>query len=283
MLKDVTFGQYYPGNSLLHRADPRIKILILIEYLIFVLVAETAFAVALSLAFTVLLISCSGVKFKILLKSAKPLIFVLIFTAFFNLFFTKGETDPLLAWKFITIYREGVRAMIMMLIRLLSLVLGTSVLISFTTSPLELTDAIESLLSPLKKMGVPVHEFAMMMSIALRFIPTLIEETNKIISAQKARGADFESGNVFRRIKALLPILIPLFVSAVRRAEELADAIECRCYHGGEGRTKLKEMKTRAGDWTALILVTAFTVSVVFANRIGIAEVWDFCRNIFSK
>ncbi len=283
MLKDVTFGQYYPGNSLLHRTDPRIKILILIEYLIFVLVAETAFAVALSLAFTVLLISCSGVKFKILLKSAKPLIFVLIFTAFFNLFFTKGETDPLLAWKFITIYKEGVRAMIMMLIRLLSLVLGTSVLISFTTSPLELTDAIESLLSPLKKMGVPVHEFAMMMSIALRFIPTLIEETNKIISAQKARGADFESGNVFRRIKALLPILIPLFVSAVRRAEELADAIECRCYHGGEGRTKLKEMKTQAGDWTALILVTAFTVSVVFANKIGIAEVLDFCRNIFSK
>ncbi len=283
MLKDVTFGQYYPGNSLLHRADPRIKILILIEYLIFVLVAESAVAVSLSVAFTVLLISMSDVTFKILLKSAKPLIFVLTFTAFFNLFFTKGETDPLVAWKFITIYKEGVRAMVMMLIRLLSLVLGTSVLISFTTSPLELTDAIEGLLSPLKKIGVPVHEFAMMMSIALRFIPTLIEETNKIISAQKARGADFESGNVFRRIKALLPILVPLFVSAVRRAEELADAIECRCYHGGEGRTKLKEMRARIGDFVALISVTAFAVVIFFANTISIAEVADFCRNIFLK
>ncbi len=283
MLKDVTFGQYFPGNSLLHRADPRIKILILIEYLIFVLVAETAVAVGLTVLFTVLLISLSGVKFKVLLKSAKPLVFVLTFTAFFNLFFTKGETDPLVAWKFITIYREGVRAMMMMLIRLLSLVLGTSVLISFTTSPLELTDAIESLLSPLKKLGVPVHEFAMMMSIALRFIPTLIEETNKIISAQKARGADFETGNVIRRIKALLPILIPLFVSAVRRAEELADAIECRCYHGGEGRTKLKEMKVRFGDCIALILVTGFTICVFFANNVGLSEVMELCRNTFLK
>ncbi len=283
MLKDVTFGQYYPGNSLLHRTDPRIKILILIEYLVFVLVAEKAFAIGLTVIFTIFLVAFSGVKFRILLKSAKPLIFVLTFTALFNLFFTKGETDPLLAWKFITIYREGVRAMVLMLIRLLSLVFGTSVLISFTTSPLELTDAIESLLSPFKKLGVPVHEFAMMMSIALRFIPTLIEETNKIISAQKARGADFESGNVIRRIKALLPILIPLFVSAVRRAEELADAIECRCYNGGEGRTKLKEMKAHAKDYLSLGAATIFMVLVFFANQLHFAEVIEFCRNIFLK
>ena len=283
MLKDVTFGQYYPGNSLLHRTDPRIKILILIEYLIFVLVAEKAFAIGLTVIFTMFLVAFSGVKFRILLKSAKPLIFVLTFTALFNLFFTKGETDPLLAWKFITIYREGIRAMVLMLIRLLSLVFGTSVLISFTTSPLELTDAIESLLSPLKKLGVPVHEFAMMMSIALRFIPTLIEETNKIISAQKARGADFESGNIIRRIKALLPILIPLFVSAVRRAEELADAIECRCYNGGEGRTKLKEMKVHAKDYFSLGAATIFMVIVFFANQIHFAEVVAFCKNIFLK
>ena len=157
----------------------------------------------------------------------------------------------------------------MMLIRLLSLVLGTSVLISFTTSPLELTDAIESLLSPLKKIKVPVHEFAMMMSIALRFIPTLIEETDKIISAQKSRCADFESGNLIRRVKALIPILIPLFVSAVRRAEELADAMECRCYHGGEGRTKLNVMKSSFGDYLFLICISAVIVGIVFLNKIS--------------
>ncbi len=281
MLKDVTFGQFYPGNSLLHRTDPRIKILILIEYLVFVLGASSAFSVALTIVFTISLIAFSGVKFKILLKSAKPLIFVLMFTAAFNLFFTRGEGDPLVDWKIVSIYYEGIRAAIIVLIRLISLLFGTSVLISFTTSPLELTDAIESLLSPLKKIKVPVHEFAMMMSIALRFIPTLIEETNKIISAQKARCADFESGNLLRRLKALLPILIPLFVSAVRRAEELADAIECRCYHGGEGRTKLKEMKAKGRDYGLLAFVTLFAVGVFLANRISSSEVLEFCKAIF--
>ncbi len=281
MLKDVTFGQFYPGNSLLHRTDPRIKILILIEYLVFVLGASSAFSVALTIVFTISLIAFSGVKFKILLKSAKPLIFVLMFTAAFNLFFTRGEGDPLVDWKIVSIYYEGVRAAIIVLIRLISLLFGTSVLISFTTSPLELTDAIESLLSPLKKIKVPVHEFAMMMSIALRFIPTLIEETNKIISAQKARCADFESGNILRRLKALLPILIPLFVSAVRRAEELADAIECRCYHGGDGRTKLKEMKANGRDYGLLAFVTLFAVGVFLANNISSAEVLGFCKAIF--
>ena len=281
MLKDVTFGQYYPGNSLLHRTDPRIKPLILVEYLIFVLVASSELAAAVSLSFTVFLIAVSGVKFRILIKSVKPLLFVLIFTAVINLFFTTAESEPLVDWKFITIYKEGIRNAVMMLLRLLSLVLGSSVLISFTTSPLELTDAIERVLSPLKVIRVPVHEFAMMMSIALRFIPTLIEETNKIISAQKARCADFESGNVLRRIKALVPILIPLFVSAVRRAEELADAMECRCYHGGEGRTKLKVMKSCARDYVFITLTTLLTVGIFFINNITVAGIIELCRDIF--
>ena len=281
MLKDVTFGQYYPGNSLLHRTDPRIKLLILVEYLILVLVASTELAAAVSLMFTVFLIAVSGVKLRILLKSVKPLIFVLIFTAVINLFFTTGESEPLVDWKFITIYKEGIRNAVMMLLRLLSLVLGSSVLISLTTSPLELTDAIESVLSPLKVIRVPVHEFAMMMSIALRFIPTLIEETNKIISAQKARCADFESGNILRRIKALIPILIPLFVSAVRRAEELADAMECRCYHGGEGRTKLKAMKACVRDYVFFAFTTILTIGIFFINNITVAGIIELCRDIF--
>ena len=281
MLKDVTFGQYYPGNSLLHRTDPRIKMLILIEYLVLVLVAKSELAALISLAFTAFLIAVSGVRLRVLIKSVKPLIFVLAFTAIINLFFTVGEGEPLIEWSFITVYSSGVRNAVMMLLRLLSLVLGTSVLISFTTSPLELTDAIEALLSPLKKIKVPVHEFAMMMSIALRFIPTLIEETNKIISAQKARCADFESGKLLERIKALIPILIPLFVSAVRRAEELADAMECRCYNGGEGRTKLKVMKSRPTDYIFLFAATVVTVAVFLANRLQFSEILTLCKAIF--
>ena len=281
MLKDVTFGQYYPGNSLLHRTDPRIKMLILIEYLVLVLVAKSELAALISLAFTAFLIAVSGVRLRVLIKSVKPLIFVLAFTAIINLFFTVGEGEPLIEWGFITVYSSGVRNAVMMLLRLLSLVLGTSVLISFTTSPLELTDAIEALLSPLKKIKVPVHEFAMMMSIALRFIPTLIEETNKIISAQKARCADFESGKLLERIKALIPILIPLFVSAVRRAEELADAMECHCYNGGEGRTKLKVMKSRPTDYIFLFAATVVTVAVFLANRLQFSEILTLCKAIF--
>ncbi len=283
MLKDITFGQYYPGESLLHKTDPRFKMLILIEYLIIVLVSSAEVAVAVSMLFTLFLIAVSGVRFSVLIKSIKPLIFVLIFTAFINLFFTQSDSEPIFAWMFIKIYKEGIRNAILMLIRLLSLVLGTSVLISFTTSPLELTDAIESLLSPLKKLKVPVHEFAMMMSIALRFIPTLIEETNKIISAQKARCADFESGNLINRLKALIPILIPLFVSSVRRAEELADAMDCRCYNGGEGRTKLKVMTAHFDDYAFLLITTALTVGIFFINRIQMTEVVEFCKMLFSK
>lgn len=267
MLKDVTFGQYFPGNSLLHKADARFKVLILIEYIVIVLLANSAYAVGLGLLLTAFLMVFSGVKIRLLLKSVKPLIFVLVFTCLINLFLTRGSGAPLVDWSFIKIYKEGIRNAVAMLIRLLSLVLGTSVLISFTTSPLELTDALESLLSPLKKIKVPVHEFAMMMSIALRFIPTLIEETNKIISAQKARCADFDSGNIFKKLKAMVPILIPLFVSAVRRAEELADAMECRCYHGGKGRTKLNVMHAKLRDYIFLLAVTAIIAGVVVLNR----------------
>ncbi len=281
MLKDVTFGQYYPGDSFLHRADARIKIIILIIYLVIALAAQSALAVALSAAFTLYLAVASRIKLRLLLKSVKPLIFVLVFTGIINLFFTAGSGEPLLQWKFITIYREGIRNAVIMLIRLVSLVLGSAVLISYTTNPIDLTDAIESLLSPLKKIKVPVHEFAMMMSIALKFIPTLIEETNKIISAQKARCADFESGNVFRRIKSLVPVLVPLFVSAIRRAEELADAMECRCYRGGEGRTKLKEMKTRPADWIFLLAAAAMCACVIFLNRVPVKEVFEFWKGMF--
>lgn len=282
MLKDITFGQYYPGDSILHRADARIKIIILIEYMIIALAARSLLAVAVSVAFTVFLVAASKIKPGLLLKSVKPLIFVLIFTAAINLFFTAGEGDPVVHWNFINIYREGIVNALLMAVRLLSLVLGSSVLLSFTTTPLDLTDAIESLLSPLKKLKVPVHEFAMMMSIALKFIPTLIEETNKIISAQKARCADFDSGNIFRRVKALIPVLIPLFVSAVKRAEELADAMECRCYHGGEGRTRLKELKSRPGDYVFLLCATAITAGVILLNSITTQEVFDFCKTLFS-
>ncbi len=281
MLKDVTFGQYYPGNSLLHRTDPRVKIILLIEYLVLVLAATTPHGVALTVAVTLFLVAVSGINAKVLLKSVKPLIFVLVFTGIINLFFTRGTGEPLVALGFMKIYREGIINASIMLLRLLSLVIGSGVLLSFTTAPLDLTDALESLLSPLKALHVPVHEFAMMMSIALRFIPTLIEETNKIISAQKARCADFESGNIIRRIKALVPVLIPLFVSAVRRAEELADAMECRCYRGGVGRTKLKVMKTRAADWIFLGGFTVLTVLMFFFDRIPFSEVAGFCANMF--
>ncbi len=283
MLKDVTFGQYYPGNSLLHKTDPRIKMVILIEYLVIVLMAKTELAALLSLAFTAFLIAVSGIRFSVLIKSVKPLMFVLLFTAVINLFFTKSEQPPIIDLNFIKIYEEGIKTAVMMLLRLVSLVLGTSVLISFTTSPLELTDAIESLLSPLKKVNVPVHEFAMMMSIALRFIPTLIEETNKIISAQKARCADFESGNLLVRMRALIPILIPLFVSSVRRAEELADAMECRCYHGGEGRTKLKVMRSSPSDYVFLLSVSVLAVLMFLIDGKTFSEVIVSCRAIFSK
>ncbi len=266
MLKDMTLGQFYPGESLLHRTDPRIKLVLLVLYLVFVLLAKNVAALGVILLTTAGLALLSRIPPKVLFRSVRPILFLLLFTGLLNLFFTRGET-PLFEWNFIHIYPEGVRTAVFMLLRLICLVCGSSLLLSFTTSPLALTDAIESLFSPLRKLHVPVHEFAMMMTIALRFIPTLTEETDKIISAQKARGADFESGGLIKKAKAMLPILIPLFVSAFRRADELADAMECRCYHGGEGRTKLNVMKSRPADYAFLTVMLLLLASVIPANR----------------
>ena len=266
MLKDVTLGQFFPGNSFLHKADPRIKLVVLVVYMVFVLLAQNALSLALVLGVTLALAFISRIRFSVVMRSLKPVIFILMFTGLINLFFPTGETPIVERWIF-KIYPEGILTAIFMMIRLVCLVAGSSLLLSYTTSPLALTDAIESLFGPLRKIGVPVHEFAMMMTIALRFIPTLIEETDKIISAQKARGADFEDGGLLKKAKALIPVLIPLFVSAFRRADELAEAMECRCYRGGEGRTKLKVMKSRGVDYLFLLLMIGLCVAVPFINH----------------
>jgi len=254
---------------LLHRTDARIKLIILIAYLVMVLSANKLASIAAVAIITFALVLISGINLKIIAKSLKPLVFILAFTAIINVFFISGD-KPIFEWYFIKIYKEGLMNAALMITRLISLIAGTSVLLTYTTSPLELTDAIERLLSPLKKIKVPVHEFAMMMTIALRFIPTLIEETDKIISAQKARGADFETGGLLKRAKALIPILIPLFVSAFRRADELAEAMECRCYRGGEGRTKMKQMKSRPTDYVFLAIMIGLCVVIYYINLLSV-------------
>lgn len=269
MLKDVTLGQFFPGNSFLHKADPRIKLVVLVVFMVFVLLASNMASLGIVLLATLALALISKIRFSVLMRSLKPVVFILLFTGVINLFLTVGET-PLFEWRFIRIYPEGIRTAVFMMVRLVCLVGGSSILLSYTTSPLELTDAIESLFGPLKKIHVPIHEFAMMMTIALRFIPTLIEETDKIISAQKARGADFESGGLIQKAKALIPILIPLFVSSFRRADELAEAMECRCYRGGEGRTKLKAMQSRPSDYVFLFIMILLCIAIpFFSNRLS--------------
>ena len=243
MLKDITLGQYFSGNSILHRLDPRIKIISVLVYAISVFMAKNIYSFLFLLLSVVVLVAISGISYKIVLKSIKPVLFIVMFTAVINLFFTTTDEKPLIDWLFITVYPQGVITAVFVILRIVALIVGTSVLLTYTTSPMALTDGLENLLSPLKKLKVPVHEFAMMMSIALRFIPTLIEETDKIMSAQKARGADFESGNLIQRAKALVPVLVPLFISAFRRADELACAMECRLYHGGGNRTRLHTLK----------------------------------------
>jgi energy-coupling factor transport system permease protein len=265
MIKDITIGQYFPGDTLLHKTDPRFKIIILIIFLTAVLAASSMLSFLAVVCLTLVLLAISKINVKILLKSVKPLLFLLIFTAVVNIFFVKGEI-PVVSWYFIKIYKEGIINGVMMLLRLVCLVMGTSVLLSYTTSPLDLTDALERLLSPLKYIKVPVHDFSMMMTIALRFIPTLVEETDKIISAQKARGVSFDTGGILKRVKALIPILIPLFYSAIRRAYELAEAMECRLYRGGEGRTRMKVLSINATDCIFLVLMLSFCVGIFFLN-----------------
>lgn len=266
MIKDITLGQFFPGNSVFHRADPRIKTVAMVLFVVSVFFADNLLSYAFLLVGVLLSCLLSRISFRVIAKGLKPVLFIAIFMALINVFFTKGQV-PLLALGFLQIYPEGLIAAVYIVIRLFCLVAGTSILLTYTTSPNVLCDAIESLLSPLKKIRVPVHDFAMMMTIALRFIPTLIEETDKIMSAQKARGANFETGSLFSRAKALLPVLIPLLVSAIRRASELAVAMECRCYTGGEGRTKLKRLHLRVADFVFLFAVIAFGAGIVFLSH----------------
>ena len=265
MLKDITIGQYFPVKSVVHRLDPRFKIVITAIFIVSLFCADNFLGLLISCVFMLISFLISQIPFKLMLKSIKPIIPIIIFTTVLNLFFLDGVT--LFKIGFIKITYEGLRTSGFMIVRIIALIMGTS-LLTYTTSPITLTDAIERLMSPLAKIHLPVHELAMMMTIALRFIPTLIEETDKIMSAQKARGADMESGNLMQRAKALTPILIPLFVSAFRRAEELALAMECRCYHGGDGRTRLKELKSTSADYTSLGLSFIFLDAVILMNII---------------
>ena len=264
MLKDITIGQFFPGNSFIHKLDPRVKIILTAIYIGILFTASNMASLAVGVTFMVIIIAISAIPLKMFIKGLKPIVPIIIFTAVLNLFFLSGG-KVLAHWWILKITTEGIEISVFMIVRIICLIAGTS-LLTYTTSPITLTDAIERLLSPLKKIKVPVHELAMMMTIALRFIPTLIEETDKIMSAQKARGADLESGGLIQRSKALIPILIPLFVSAFRRAEELALAMECRCYRGGEGRTRLKQLKTAPMDYVALVFTIAFLVIVIVVN-----------------
>jgi len=265
MKSDIVFGQYVEGRSLIHRLDARIKIIIAILYIVAIFLAKSVTAFALLVVLAGVFVGMTGISPKLILKSMKPLLFIIIFTAVINIFWMSGKTLLVEFWV-IKIYLEGVINAILIVLRIMLLIIATSVFMTYTTTPLALTDALEHLLSPLKKIRVPVHEFSMMMTIALRFIPTLIDETHKIINAQTARGADFTSGNIIRRAKALIPILIPLFISAFRRADELATAMECRCYTGGVGRTRMNVPKTDAKDWLFLAGVIIIGAAVVLLN-----------------
>ena len=267
MLKDITLGQYFPGNSPIHRMDPRTKLLALILYIITIFIADGLIPYVICAAGLAAVIRISRIPLKLIMKSLKPIVIIIIFTGALNILYTPG-TELFRLWIFrVTV--EGIRTAITMIVRILLLVASTS-LLTYTTSPMALTDGLESLLGPLKKFHVPVHEFSMMMSIALRFIPTLIEETDKIMSAQKARGADFESGNIFQRARALVPILVPLFISAFRRADELATAMECRCYHGGEGRTALHVLRYQTADYLVLLAFLVLAVGIIVLKHLGL-------------
>ena len=261
MLKDITLGQFFPGNSFVHRLDPRTKLIMLVAYIIALFTAVSWISYAVCFCFLAVTIFVSTIPLKSIVRGMKPLVFILIFTGVLNLFFTAGETVLISFWR-ITITEEGLVRAILMILRILLLITGTF-LLTYTTSPIALTDGLEALLSPLKLIRLPVHELSMMMCIALRFIPTLIEETDKIMCAQKARGADFESGNLLQRVKALVPILVPLFISAFRRADELATAMECRCYQGGEGRTKMKLLRYKLGDIEAFLIGVLLIATVI--------------------
>ncbi len=268
MLKDITLGQFYPGETLVHKLDPRTKLILTLVFIVALFTAALYVGYGLVILFLVYSIAVSRIKLKTILSGLKPLVIIVLITGILNLFYTRGEHLLVHFWR-ISIYWEGVETAVFMALRIMFLITGT-LLLTYTTSPLQLTDGLESLLGPLKKLRLPVHELAMMMSIALRFIPTLIEETDKIMSAQRARGADFESGGLIAKAKAMLPLLIPLFVSAFRRADELATAMESRCYHGGEGRTRMKQLRMERRDWIALAVGALLLAAVILCRRLGL-------------
>ncbi len=266
MISDITLGQFFPGYSVIHRLDPRTKIISALLFIVAVFVANNPVSLLAVTVFSLVLVSVSRISLSVIIKGIKPIIFILIFTAVLNVFLTGGSGEPLVSFWIISIYTEGIIRAVFMGVRVLVLIIGTSILLTYTTSPISLTDGLESLLSPLKAIKVPVHTFAMMMSIALRFIPTLVEETEKIMNAQKSRGADFSSGGLVKRAKALVPLLVPLFVSSFKRAEELATAMECRCYRGDKNRTKLVKLEYRARDVVFMLLLALFLAAIVFAG-----------------
>ena len=261
MLKDITLGQFFPGDSPIHQLDPRMKLIMTVIYMAALFICGGLYGYLLMTVFIVFVVALSKLKPIMVLKSIKPLLFIIIFTGILNLFYVQGN-DVVFSFWVLRITREGIYQAAFMTIRLMYLVIGTS-LLTYTTSPINLADGMEHLLKPLQRINIPVHELAMMMTIALRFIPTLIEETDKIINAQKSRGADFDSGNLIRRAKVMVPILVPLFVSAFRRADELAVAMECRCYSGGNGRTSIKTFKFHNIDYFGIIIMFILIASVV--------------------
>jgi len=267
-LKDITLGQYFPGNSVVHRLDPRTKLIAVMLYIVALFLCKFFVTYAMMFLVLCMCIRLSKVPVKSIVRGMKPVLFIVAITALLNLFYTPGEHVLVKVW-ILTVTLEGVFAAFFMVVRIMLLIAGTF-LLTYTTSPILLTDGLESLMNPLKKIKVPVHELAMMMSIALRFIPTLIEETDKIMAAQRARGADFESGGLVQRAKALIPLLVPLFISSFRRADELAVAMECRCYHGGEGRTRLRQLQYQGIDRAALAFFLLLTVAVGVMGRFGL-------------
>lgn len=265
MKTDIAFGQYCEGDSILHRLDPRAKLIISILYITAVFLSKSVISFALLTAATGALVAMSGISPRIVLRGLRPILFIVLFTAVINIFWFNGET-PLVDFWVIHIYLEGIWNALLIILRIVLLLISTGMFLTYTTTPLSLTDGMEQLLAPLAKLKIPVHDFSMMMTIALRFIPTLMEETEKIMNAQKARGADFSSGGLIKRAKALLPVVIPLFASAFRRAENLAAAMECRCYAGGEGRTRMNVLHAHPRDYLFALGVIALGAAVVLIN-----------------
>lgn len=266
MISDITLGQFFPGYSSIHKLDPRTKIILSLLFIVAVFIANNPLSFLLLLIFSLILVSISRISFAVVFRGIKPILFILLFTALINIFMTGGSSEPLVSFWVINIYKEGIFRAVFMALRVTILIIGTSILLTYTTSPISLTDGLESLMLPLKKIGVPVHTFAMMMSISLRFIPTLVEETEKIMNAQKSRGADFTTGSLINRAKALVPLLVPLFVSAFKRAEELATAMECRCYRGDYKRTKLVKLELKTRDYLWLCVFFLFLGFIIFLS-----------------